>query len=237
MTGLMLSTTEGLLFPIALDGELLYQGDNSEIFPSGLSVDPVPIQDHVDTLDGGAQTFQPMAGSGHANFASRYIFRIPYPSLAGPIRRQLERARKQGVVHTFAIFKPEFEFYSAPGDTATFYLPRQRRNAGTALAGLTFRGYAVDTSTFPMTVKVAGVAQTIAYQVGPTLTVPASGTVNVSREPDATGHVPFRFAAPVAQGVMIEIEYTPVFQVTVSSASQSFGAGMQEQHSIELQER
>jgi hypothetical protein len=221
--------------PVTLDGI------DIDIPLASLSVDPTEIEETIDTIDGGSITFGPLSFTGAPDHLERFTFEFPIQYVAGETRRALERARARGGYHTFAYWKPLSAFYTADGFTQTFYLPRYRRNAAQALAGLIYEGVAISTDTVPFSCWVDGVPQTVLY--GPALpsTAIAAGSVFVASAADlvgdAAGHAPFRLGTSLAQGSLVEIEFVPLFVVRFVAPKIRFPKSLQESHTYTLQER
>jgi len=239
MTVIMDSVTGGLRRSITLDGIDL------GLMPPSMPITPEPLQDIVNTLDGGSVAFGVYAGLGHADMLDRYTIPLDYEHVDGTLLRTLQRQRAIGGFHTLCVWKPIFTFYTARAAQSRFLLPRYRRNAGKVHEGLIFEGVTVNTTSAPFKAwKIVGgvaTALTIVYANGPTVTTPAAGSLTVARDAHFegidTGYAEFRIGDVLAAGDKIELEWFPVFTGMIVSPRQEYPKTIAESISFTFQER
>ena len=206
-----------------------------------ISVDPAPIETPVDTIDGGSVSFRPLALPGCPDVSDRYTFTVPASNLTGAPLTQLERIRARGGYHTLAYWRPIRSFYTAKAGQTKFYLGRYRQNAPQVHAGLIDQGITMSTTVAPLLCWINGVAQTVTYAAGPTLAAPAAGAIVVSQAVETTGpgtsYAPFLVGNVLVAGDVIEIEWFPLFLVTLTQPKISYPRTVVEDHSYTFRER
>ncbi len=234
------STEGGIIRPVTIDGIDL------AIFPDSLSVQPEPISESVDTIDGGSVTFYPTIAGG-PTLIDRYTISFPLSVVDGTARRDLERIRARGGFHTLSIWKPLPAFYDGANPFATgasnrtYLLPRYRQNAGQVFAGLSYGGVTISTTNAALRCWINDVEKTVTYVATPAdLGSPAAGAVVVSAAPYTSGaaldYVPFRIGG-VTNSDTIEIEFFPVFIVLMTSTGITFPRASTESHNYTFLER
>lgn len=233
MVAFSTSSDGGIVRPVTIDGTDL------GIFPDTISVNPTPIFESVDTIDGGSVLFYPSL-PGSANLADRYEISFPITAVEGVTRRALERIRARGGYHTLAIWKPISAFYVATA-AGVYLLPRYRQNAGQVLAGLNYGGEIIGTDTAPFLAWRNSTELTVSYVATPgDLTTPGATDCIVSAAPYTSGsnidYVPFAVGG-LTPGDVIEIEFFPVFIVTMTAPQISFPMPLTETHNYTFLER
>lgn len=201
---------------------------------------PAEIRPRIDELatdvdtKGDSTRFWPYVLAGLPDKLDRYTFELPWPTKKDATHlRAIRRFQATAGSISLAIWKPINVYYTATDGQTTFYLPRRRQNAPSALSK--------STTTFPLSVWIDGSAvSTIAYAAGPTVSTPAAGTCNVSQSAHTSGnyegYVEFRLAAQSA-GAVIEVEFYPLFICRVLSRTENYPGSFQEERGLVLQER
>ena len=219
-------TIDGVDFPISFQS---------------LTVDPAPIETPVDTIDGGSVSFRPLALPGCPDMSDRYTINVPSSNLTGAPLIQLERIRARGGYHTLAYWRPIRTFYTAKAGQTKFYLPRYRTNAPQVHAGLIDHGITMSTTVAPLLAWLNGTPLTVTYAAGPTLVAPAAGAIVVSQAVETTGpgtnYAPFLVGSVLVAGDVIEIEWFPLFLMTLTGPKISYPRTVVEDHSYTFRER
>lgn len=173
----------GTAFPPVIDGRVL------TLLPAEMNLNPDPVSDYLDMLDGGAREFQRRPGfDGVANHSDRYIADLLYEQIRGTNRVEMESIRARGGLHRLTIWRMVPVFYTCKAGVQRYYFPRFRKVAAHVYAGLNLGGgIIVTTSVFPTLATLNGDELDVTYAVGPALVSPGAGGIVIAREPDATG--------------------------------------------------
>lgn len=141
---------------------------------------------------------------------------------------------------TFCVWKPQRARYTLNASQVQIVLPHQRRNAGSVLSGLIYDGQTVNTTTVPVKAWLNDVALTVNYADGPTVTAPSAGEITVAKLPIVSGvqsgFVEARLGDTIAEGDVLEIEFTPVHMVIVRREAIDYLPSQMESHSYVLNE-
>lgn len=224
----------GLPRGLTIDGYTFEEGIGS------LPVAAPPTTTRVDTIDGGSTGFTVLAMVGSPRVSDRYTITVQVQNLEGPDLVAFERIRAGGGYHQVAYWRPIRARYTARSGQTLFYLPRYRRNAPQALAGLVYHGVPMSTDAAPAQVWVNGVALAVSYVDGPDLADPGAGAAVVANltatEGPALDLAAFRIGNVLAAGDEVEVEFHPLFQMELTAPAITF-VPVAESHTQTFMER
>lgn len=220
-----MSTDRGLRYYITIDG----YGDLE--LPSELLPEKQLLDTDVDA-EGESYRYTRQPFAGLPTQTNRYRFPLPYPTASDSMISTLRELQDESGQLLMSHWKPINPKYIATEGQVSFYLPRRRRNAASSLSK--------SETTFPATVELNGVAQTVTMVAGPTVTTPSSGACNFSRTAATSGatkgYVEFRLAACTA-GDIVRVQFWPAFIVRVVAAGEGYAGGFRESRDIAFLER
>jgi hypothetical protein len=204
-----------------IDREIVIDGVVLSVMPGTLDVDPAPVGDYQDMLDGGAREWQRRPHfDGIANMMDRYTITVPIASLKGEDREKMEVTRATGGIHRVVLWRMVPFVYTCKTGLQRYYLPRLRRCAAWVYDGLLMPGgEEVNTENFPTYATLGDDALTVTYAEGPTLADPGAGGIVISRQPDSSGaaadYTAFRVGDSPAGGDILTIWMAPSMEMSL----------------------
>ena len=218
-----------------IDREIVIDGVVLSVMPGTLEVDPAPVGDYQDMLDGGAREWQRRPHfDGIANMMDRYTISVPIANLKGDNREKMEVSRATGGIHRVVLWRMVPFVYTCKAGLQRYYLPRLRKCAAWVYDGLLIGGgVEVNTENFPAYGTLGDDALTVTYAEGPTLADPGAGGLVISRQPDSSGaamdYTAFRIGDVPAGGEVLTIWMAPSMEMSLR-APQIRASFKQESH-------
>lgn len=205
-----------------IDREIVIDGIVLSVMPGTLDVDPAPVGDYQDMLDGGAREWQRRPHfDGCANMMDRYTIGVPIGNLKDGNREKMEVVRATGGTHRVVLWRMIPFVYTCKAGLQRYYLPMRRACAAWVYDGLQLgtSNVFVNTVNFPSEATFNGDEEVVTYAEGPTLAGPGAGGLVISRQPDssgaATGYTAFRIGDVPTGGEVIVLWMAPSFEMSL----------------------
>lgn len=219
-----------------IDREILIDGIALSVMPGTLEVEPAPVGDYQDMLDGGAREWQRRPHfNGVANMMDRYTISVALGSVKGENREKIEVLRATGGIHRVVLWRMIPFIYTCKAGLKRYYLPRLRKCAAWVYDGLLIGGGTeVNTESFPTYATMNGDELAVTYAEGPTLADPGAGGLVMSRQPDSSGgaidYTAFMIGDVPIGGEIITLWVAPSMEMSLR-APQIRVSQLQESHS------
>lgn len=215
--------------------ELVIDGVTLSVIPASLRVQPDPVGDYQDMLDGGGREWQRRPHfDGIADHMDRYTISAEFPALMGENRVKMEEARVAGGTHRVVLWRMIPIRYTLKAGLQRYYFPRFRKCAAWLYDGLLIPpNYVVSTELFPTTATVDGGDLDVTYAEGPELVSPGAGGLVIARMPDVTGaavdYTAFVLGDVPEGDELLTIWMVPSFEMSMRAPSIGIALGQEAQ--------